>query len=417
MGSYRRNHYVPQWFQYRFISEDQNEKKFFYLDLKPEIKITSNGKKYSRKSILKWGPPRCFYEDDLYTTKFPEFESTEIEEKFFGKIDSEGKDAVEYFSNFEHPSASREHLFSFLKYASVQKIRTPKGLEYLRLLTRPRSKNQLLYDMQEFHQMHCALWSECLWSIVDASKSSTKFLLSDNPITLYNQDCYPNSRDCRGFNEPGIWLDGTHTIFPLCLDKALILTNLSWVRNPYGNPKKRRPNAELFRDSIFNFTDIQTGRFLSDQEVISINYVIKNRALRYIAAQKEEWLYPEKYLSVKDWSKIGTSYLLMPDPRSVGFSSEVIVGYENGVSDAYDEYGRKPWHTDFKEEKRHQNEWFSFQAFKGEYSRIFGSKRRGTSFRFGAIERSEDDPEYHALNLSLESQYKSRIKSWRKRRT
>jgi chromosome condensin MukBEF MukE localization factor len=191
LGRYRRNHYVPQWFQYRFLSENQKENKFFYLDLKPEVKLAPNGKKYTRKSVLKWGPPRCFYEDDLYTTKFPGFESTEIEEKFFGSVDSKGKEAVEYFSTFEHPSVGQEQFHSFLQYASVQKIRTPKGLEYLRSLTRSNSKNQLLYDMQKFHQMHCALWSECVWSIVDASKSSTKFLLSDNPITVYNQGCYP----------------------------------------------------------------------------------------------------------------------------------------------------------------------------------------------------------------------------------
>jgi hypothetical protein len=202
----------------------------------------------------------------------------------------------------------------------------------------------------------------------------------------------------------------------LDLDKALILTNLSWVRNPYGNPTKQRPHAELFRGAMFKFTDIQTGRFLTDEEVVKINYVIKNRASRYVAAEKEEWLYPEKYLKLNNWSEIGKSYLFMPDPRSLSFSSEVIIGYGNGRSDAFDEYGRKPWHADFKEERRHQKEWDSFQAFKGEYARLFGPKRRGLGYEFGGRDRSEDDPEYHAYHLSLESLHKPKIKSRRRRR-
>ena len=41
---------------------------------------------------------------------------TEIEEKFFGSIDSKGKEAVEYFSTFEHPSVGQEQFH----YENVQ---------------------------------------------------------------------------------------------------------------------------------------------------------------------------------------------------------------------------------------------------------------------------------------------------------
>jgi hypothetical protein len=416
LGSYKRHHYVPQWFQQRFFTNEANEKKFLYLDLKPEYKIAPNGKKYYRKALLNWGPPKCFYKDDLYTTRFPGWESTEIEEKFFGKIDFQGKKAVEYFANFDHPSIGQDEFYSFLEYTSVQKLRTPKGLEYLRSFAKSGDKNQLLFDMQKFQKMHCALWSECVWSIVDASDSNTKFLLSDNPITLYNQGCFPESKYCRGSNDPGIWLDGTYTIFPLDLNKALILTNLSWVRNPYGNSIKERPNAELFRGTVFNFTGIQIGRMLSEEEVLQINYVIKSRASRYIAAQKEEWLYPEKHINIKRWDELGKSYLFMPDPRSINFSSDVIIGYGNGKSDAFDEYGRKPWQADFKEKERKNKEWDSFQAFKGEYARIFGPIRRGLGFDFGSKDGSVDDAEYHAHHLSLEAKYKPKVKRGRKKR-
>jgi hypothetical protein len=72
LGQYTRNHYVPEWYQYRFFEGNEKEKKFFYLDLKPTVETGANGKKYTRKSILKWGPPNCFFSEHLYTTKFLE---------------------------------------------------------------------------------------------------------------------------------------------------------------------------------------------------------------------------------------------------------------------------------------------------------------------------------------------------------
>ena len=40
-----------------------------------------------------------------------------------------------------------------------------------------------------------------------------------------------------------------------------------------------------------------------------------------------------------------SGYLLMPDPRSVDFSSGIVIGSDNHRSDAFDEYGRKPSQT------------------------------------------------------------------------
>jgi len=135
MANYRRNHYVPEWYQHRFFSGAEKEKKFCYLDLKPDIVVAPNGNTYSRHSLLRWGPNRCFVEEDLYTTKYLGWESTEIEERFFGKIDTNGSNAIEYFTNFSHPSADGDAFNSFLPYMSVQKIRTPKGLSYLSSFT------------------------------------------------------------------------------------------------------------------------------------------------------------------------------------------------------------------------------------------------------------------------------------------
>ena len=60
------HHYVPQWYQKRFLAPGKS--KFHYLDLNPEV-LTNNRVSHQRKALLHWGPGRCFYKDDLYTLK------------------------------------------------------------------------------------------------------------------------------------------------------------------------------------------------------------------------------------------------------------------------------------------------------------------------------------------------------------
>ena len=143
MPDYKRNHYVPEWYQYRFLPSNLKEQKFFYLDLHPK-KIVNKGHSYTRKALLRWGAPKCFCQDDLYTTKFGEWESREIEQYFFGNIDSSGLEAVKYFSKFSHPSVNGDALHALLPYMTLQKLRTPKGLAYLSRIISVRDKNHLL---------------------------------------------------------------------------------------------------------------------------------------------------------------------------------------------------------------------------------------------------------------------------------
>lgn len=161
MSNYRRNHYVPKWYQYRFIPAGVCENNFYYLNLKPQT-VNSNGHFYTKTSLLRTGPSRCFFEEDLYTTNFRGWASTEIEEEFFGKIDSNGKDAVEYFSTFQHPDANSEALQNLLTYMSVQKLRTPKGLAYLANLINLENKDAVLNEMQKLEKLFCAIWVESI---------------------------------------------------------------------------------------------------------------------------------------------------------------------------------------------------------------------------------------------------------------
>jgi hypothetical protein len=182
---YRHNHYVPIWLQKRFLP-DTGEKKFFYLDLSPDLITCGDGAVRSREGLNRWGPVRCFYEKDLYTTRFVDLFSTEIEEKFFGSIDHLAPKAVKYFQDFSHLRLHPDTFKVFIENMSIQKLRTPKGLAFLKSILNVKSPNQLLIEMQRLQNLFCTTWSECIWAVVDASGSEVKFLLSDHPVTVFN---------------------------------------------------------------------------------------------------------------------------------------------------------------------------------------------------------------------------------------
>ncbi|MBA3354322.1 MAG: DUF4238 domain-containing protein [Blastocatellia bacterium] len=402
-GEYRKNHYVPVWYQKRFIPPDAKHQELLYLDLRPGTFVDERGVTHDRKAVRRLGPKHCFYERDLYTISLGAIESTEIERLFFGEIDSRGRDAVEHFGDFEHCKAGQHEAFQdLIPYMSTQKLRTPKGLLWLRDRVRTSDRNMVLQFMTEYRQLFGALWTESVWLIADASQSETKFLVSDHPVTVYNRRCGPRSQWCRGHNDPDIWLNATHTIFPLSFEKVLLLTNLSWVRNPYHDPVKSRPNPRLFRNAMFYLLGIQTDRHLGEQEVREINFIIKSRALRYVAAGKEGWLHPEEFVSKSNWAQFGHGYLLMPDPRSVSFSSEIIMGFKDGSATAYDAYGRRPWERDYKQASADSpDEFYTSEKFKGEFARLFGPYRRGRSFEMGHLCPEKDTDYLHNYHVNF----------------
>jgi hypothetical protein len=63
----RVHHYVPRWYQKRFLPVGQET--LFYLNLKPET-VTKGRIRYTRKGLWRWPPSRCFYVDDLYSMRF-----------------------------------------------------------------------------------------------------------------------------------------------------------------------------------------------------------------------------------------------------------------------------------------------------------------------------------------------------------
>lgn len=399
---YTRNHYVPVWYQKRFISPSSRDKELFYLNLSPNSFTDNRGIVRLKKSLHRQGPKKSFFEDDLYTTILNGRRSTEVEKNFFGEIDTKGRNAVECFENFDLGLSGLHEAFqNLMPFLSTQRLRTPKGLGWLRKDSGTNDKNWILLRMQFLKNLFSAIWTESVWLIADASQSKTKFIISDHPVTTYNRDLRPLAKECKGFGDPDIRMNGTHTIYPLSAEKILILTNRSWALNPYQSPIKLRPNPIYERDAMFSLLDVQLKRHLSEQEVREINFIIKRRAFRYIAAGQEEWLYPEKYVSLGDWNKFGHGYLCMPDPRSMALTSGMVIGYKGGRSDAFDPYGRKPWQNGFSLNSL-PAEADTFYNFQGEFARLFGPKRRGVTLEFGRLNREEDTPDFHQYHLNLE---------------
>lgn len=387
-AEYTNNHYVPQWYQRRFIPAAQADRELYVLDLQPEWFRDGRGVRRQRKALRRTGTRKCFAIEDLYTTRFGGIESHELERVFFGEVDARGKQAVEFFAQFDHDRVSAEALENLMLYMSTQKLRTPKGLDWLAGQTGVRRRGDMLDHLTALRSLYGAIWAECVWQIADASESETKVIVSDHPVTVYNRSCAPgNPLWCKGADDPDIRLQATHTLFPLSSERLLILTNRSWACNPHRRPLEPRANPNFFRGAMFNFLEIQTRRPLSEQDVLKINSIIKRRAYHFIAAGREEWLYPERHAKFT-WRSIGDEHLLMPDPRSLHPGAEIVMGYASGATEAMDTFGRRPGDRRFGHEARSAQEIEVHGRWCNEFERLFGEERRGTSWEDRNLKRA-----------------------------
>lgn len=169
-----------------------------------------------------------------------------------------------------------------------------------------------------------------------------------------------------------IELLGTHTIFPLDLNHCLVITNLGYVRNPGANPTKARVNPRYYAPTMFDLRKVQTDRQVSEDYVRAINYVLKLRAKRYIAAGEREWPFPEKHIETTRWDKLGGKIFLMPDPRKIRFTTNFVVGLDGGGAWGHDEYGRLSDENDPEVRRLREREWRTFQAAQQSWDSMFG---------------------------------------------
>lgn len=369
----RVHHYVPRWHQRRFLPSGHST--FHYLDLHPTI-VYSAGVRHERTPLLKWGPNRCFYKDELYTLRVGGLSSDQIETEFFGAIDRRGQAAVEVFGRYEglHSIFGGPGPFhDLVAYMGAQRFRTPMGLDWLRESLRLQSHSQTLVSMQGLFQFHTTMWAEGIWEIVRARNCPTKFIVSDNPVTFFNRMAFPKARPYP--EDVGLERVGTRTIFPLSLDACLVVTHTQLVRDPWVDPFALRPNARSFQRTMKNLQSTQFGRELEEDEVLRINFILKKRATRYIAAAEQNWLYPERRVSTTSWAKLDDDWFLFPNLYKVPFTSEIIVGWKDGSSWAMDEYGRHPTNPNYRDQELHEREWAAHIQAQKEWAK----KRLGRS--------------------------------------
>lgn len=331
-----RNHYVPQWYQRRFLKDSKTP--LYYLDLTPARTILQSGEEAGPPALQRNSSRNCFWGQDLYTTVFGDLQNDEIERFLFGAIDNDGANALR--AVVAGDLREIHDLFQrFFEYLDAQKLRTPKGLDWIRSNYPQLDQLELMLEMQHLRQMHCTMWLEAVREIVSAEDSDVKFIISDHPVTIYHPDCPPGSSNCTYPNDPDIALRGSQTLFPLGKDHCLILTNLDYAKDANrADLLEPRENARHFGRTIARVDAWIRTRKLASQDVVAVNHILKSRARRFIAATEEAWLYPETTASTV-WKTNG-QILLPPKNELWHFGGEIYVGYNDGHSDYQDAYGR-----------------------------------------------------------------------------
>ncbi len=157
MSVTRNNHYVPQWYQEGFFEPGRSS--LAYVDMTPDQRVLPDGRVIVQNSA--WddtSTSRAFRQKDLYSTFFGTSVDDEIERRLFGDIDGRGSKAVRAFIGTD-VSEWHEHFQTFFEFLDIQKIRTPKGLDWLKAQYPALSQNELMFEMQGIRMLHCTIWA------------------------------------------------------------------------------------------------------------------------------------------------------------------------------------------------------------------------------------------------------------------
>lgn len=347
----RGHHFVPEWYQRLFLPGHKGN--LIVLDKAPVgHHTTADGRvrTYATKEILSKGPGVFLRVPGLYMLEFFGEETDVIERVLFGGIDRKGARAAKIFAQW--PSDIRlgsfpdipegwgdpgERMCDLIEYMDAQKVRTPKALDFFKQeiasSALSTNKNGLLLTMQQWRQFYATMFSEALWEIVTPAPDAGRFIFSDDPVTFYNCDRYPGTAACSYPNDPHIFELGTRVLFPLGPDACLILTHVDHAKKPLRSRARRmRRNARSYDQTLMSFLDIHRERQLCREAVASINFVIKRRAVRYVASSVEEDLFPERVIGEPRWCTIdsvlqheGSPHLLSVQETVIKYRDETVV--------------------------------------------------------------------------------------------
>ena len=327
------NHYVPKWHQKGFIFP--GEQSYQYRDLDPAIRELPNHEKLRIGEYSTCVPKQCFKQRDLYATQIFGKPDDSIEKFLFGVIDDKGALGIRAMANNDYPTLHKNFKQLF-EYLDAQKLRTPKGLQWIKGHFWNLNQNELMTEMLSLRNSNCVMWSEAIREVVSAEKSSVKFILTDHPVTVFNIACPPNHPFNTNPNEPSIALKGSQTVFPLDMENCLILTNLEYGKDPTGvDPLTPRTNARFSGETIFMTDNTIRVRELKTDQVMAINYFLKTQASKYLAAADREWLNPEVFT----WKEIAR-VLIPPENEIWNYGGEKYVGFKDGSMTYQDAFGR-----------------------------------------------------------------------------
>lgn len=335
-----KHHYVPQWYQKKFLGAGQTALQV--LDLAPARFPLKNGGYATAKNIVSRGPGAVFYEKNLYTVRIFGEANDDIERMLFGGIDRDGCEAIHAYlaQDWDKVHFSYRHVFEFM---DALRLRTPKGLNWLKQLANTDTQLELMYRMQEWRRMHCVMWMESVLEIVSAANSPTKFIFSDHPVTFFNRHVFPVEPSGRPAADPNIEWVGTQTLFPFDQDNLFVLTHLEGA---HGVAKAKaltpRTNARFFDNgNVVRYDKCVRGRELTEAQVLEVNYITKSRAHRYIAGQTEDALYPERRLKNRMWPKLAR-FLLPPRNQHWTAGGEIFMRSADGTFRFQDQFGQRP---------------------------------------------------------------------------
>ena len=321
----------------------------YRLDLEAASRQLPNARKVVGRHVQLRSPKTCFVQQDLYTTRIGRLINDEVERYLFGPIDATGALAVRAFAD-DNEQAIHDRFQSFFEYLDAQKLRTPKGLDWIDIRYPDLTQVDLMVEMQRLRNMHCTMWVECVREIVSAQQSDVKFIVTDHPVTVYNAACPPDSPMCQDPDDPPISLNGSQTVFALDADHCLILTNLEYAKDPEAvDPLAQRQNARYSGSTLVRTNAMIRTRCLTANEVVSINWLLKARSRRFLAAYEREWLFPERQITAP-WEQIG-KLLSPPSDGLWDFGGEIFVGHEDGSTSYRDPFGRaEPGHESLTKE-------------------------------------------------------------------
>jgi hypothetical protein len=338
------HHYVPQWYQRKFLPAEGGE--FFVLDKTPATSVQcADGRvrPIGARTILRRGTHKLFQRAGLYSVALRGVPEDAIERFLFGKIDNDGARASALFCSWprsmgfgpprgEFPDGygnPGHRMMDLLTFMNAQKVRTPKGIDQIRHSLARAGKiaagnNAVMAYLMARRQLNCTVWAEGVWEIFSAKESKTKFLLADDPVTQYNCDCYPASDPCRYPWDPNAFWRGTRVIYPLSADQLLVISHVEHVDDPSRQKARRdRRNARSYDEAVVSYADI-----INERKVATVNWILKTRAVKYVASVTEDDLYPEKIVGNPRWCDIDS--IFYPKYPSFRTKSEIMVKYNDG---------------------------------------------------------------------------------------